>query len=163
MHCGCGKGRRMSSAGRGLILFCATGCGSGYAPVAPGTAGTAVGIVIFFLLSSFSLPLYLLTTLAFTFAAIWCAHQAALILQMKDPSLVVIDEIAGYLVTMASFPFTWQYVAAGFVLFRLFDIVKPFPARWIDRTVEGGYGIVLDDVAAGIYANIVLQVFRLML
>jgi len=153
----------MSSAGRRLILSCATGCGSGYAPVAPGTAGTAVGIIIFFLLSSLPLSLYLLTTVAFTFAAIWCAHQAALILQMKDPPPVVIDEIAGYLVTMASFPVTWQYVAAGFVLFRLFDIVKPFPARWIDQKVGGGYGIVLDDVAAGIYANIVLQVFRLML
>jgi phosphatidylglycerophosphatase A len=150
----------MSSAGRRLILFCATGCGSGYAPVAPGTAGTAVGIVIFFLLSPLSLALYLLTTAAFSFAAIWCAHEAALLLQMKDPPPVVIDEIAGYLVTMASFPCTEQYVAAGFVLFRLFDIVKPFPARWIDRKVGGGYGIVLDDIAAGIYANIVLQIVR---
>jgi phosphatidylglycerophosphatase A len=150
----------MSSAGRRIILFCATGCGSGYAPVAPGTAGTAVAVIPFFLLSSFSLSLYLLTTVAFTFISIWCAHQAASILQMKDPPPVVIDEVAGYLVTMASFPFTWQYVAAGFFLFRLFDIVKPFPARWIDQKVGGGYGIVLDDVAAGIYANVVLQIVR---
>jgi len=153
----------MSSAGRRVVLFFATGCGSGYVPVAPGTAGTAVAVILFFLLSSLSLSLYLLTTAAFTFMAIWCAHQAAPLLQMKDPPPVVIDEIAGYLVTMVSFPCTWQYVAAGFFLFRLFDIVKPFPARWIDRNVSGGYGIVLDDVAAGIYANIALQLFRLML
>ncbi len=64
---------------------------------------------------------------------------------------------------MASFPFTWPYVAAGFIIFRVFDIIKPYPAGWIDRKVAGGYGIVLDDVAAGIYANIVLQIIRLMM
>jgi phosphatidylglycerophosphatase A len=150
----------MSSAGRRVVLFFATGCGSGYVPVAPGTAGTAVAVILFFLLSSLSLSLYLLTTAAFIFISIWIAHQAAFLLQMKDPPPIVMDEVAGYLVTMASFPFTWQYAAAGFILFRLFDIVKPFPARWIDRNVPGGYGIVLDDVAAGIYANIVLQIIR---
>jgi len=152
----------MSNAGRRLVLFFATGCGSGYVPVMPGTAGTAAGVVLFFILSPLSLSLYLLTTTAFIFISIWIAHQAALCLQVKDPAQIVIDEIAGYLVTMASFPFTWQYAAAGFVLFRVFDIIKPFPAGWIDRKVAGGYGIVLDDVAAGIYANIVLQIFRLM-
>jgi len=153
----------MSSAGKRVALFCATGCGSGYVPLAPGTAGTAAAIIPFFLISSLSLPLYLLTTVSFIFISVWIAHQAAALLQMKDPPPVVIDEVAGYLVTMASFPCTWQYVAAGFILFRVFDIIKPFPARWIDRQVKGGYGIVLDDVAAGIYANIVLQIFRLML
>jgi phosphatidylglycerophosphatase A len=153
----------MSSAGRRVILFFATGCGSGYAPVIPGTAGTVVALVPFYLFSSFSLPVYLLTIAAFIFIAIWISHQAAILLNMKDPPPVVIDEVAGYLVTMVSFSNTWQYVAAGFVLFRLFDILKPFPARWIDRNVPGGYGIVLDDVAAGIYANIVLQIFRLTL
>ena len=153
----------MSNAGRRLILFCATGFGSGYVPVAPGTAGTAVAVVLFFLLSSLPFFLYLLTTVAFTFVSIWIAHQAALSLQVKDPAQIVIDEIAGYLVTMASFPFTWPYVATGFIVFRIFDIIKPYPAGWIDRKVAGGYGIVLDDVAAGIYANVVLQVIRLMM
>jgi phosphatidylglycerophosphatase A len=152
----------MSSAGRRLVLLCATGCGSGYVPVIPGTAGTAAALLPFILLSSLPLSLYLLTTVAFIFISIWISHQAAILLKMKDPPPVVIDEVAGYLVTMATFPCTWQYVAAGFILFRLFDIFKPFPARWIDRKVPGGYGIVLDDVAAGIYANIVLQIFRLM-
>ena len=153
----------MNNAGRRLVLFFATGSGSGYVPVVPGTAGTLVAVVLFFVLSSLSLFLYLLTTVAFIFISIWIAHQAAILLQMKDPPPVVIDEIAGYLVTMASFPFTWQYVAAGFIIFRIFDIIKPFPAGWFDRKVAGGYGIVLDDVAAGIYANIVLQLFRLMI
>jgi phosphatidylglycerophosphatase A len=153
----------MSNAGRHMILFCATGCGSGFVPVAPGTAGTAAGVVLFFILSPLSLSLYLLTTVAFIFIAIWNAHQAAFYLQVKDPPQVVIDEIAGYLVTMASFPFTLPYVAAGFIIFRVFDIIKPYPAGWIDRKVAGGYGIVLDDVAAGIYANIALQIFRLMI
>jgi phosphatidylglycerophosphatase A len=150
----------MSSFGKSVVLFAATGAGSGFVPVMPGTAGTAAGVVLFFILSSLSLSLYLLTTVAFIFIAIWNAHQAALYLQVKDPPQVVIDEIAGYLVTMASFPFTWPYVAAGFIIFRIFDIIKPYPAGWIDRKVPGGYGIVLDDVAAGIYANIVLQIFR---
>lgn len=152
----------MSDAGRRLVLFCATGCGSGYVPVVPGTAGTAVAMALFFVLSSLSLSLYLLTTVAFIFISIWIAHQAAFCLQVKDPAQIVIDEIAGYLVTMTSFPFTWQYVAAGFIIFRILDIIKPFPAGWLDRNVAGGYGIVLDDVAAGIYANIVLQIIRVM-
>jgi phosphatidylglycerophosphatase A len=152
----------MSSFSKSVVLFAATGFGSGFVPVMPGTAGTAAGVALFFILSPLSLSLYLLTTVSFIFIAIWNAHQAALYLQAKDPPQVVIDEIAGYLVTMASFPFTWQYAAAGFVLFRVFDITKPFPAGWFDRNVAGGYGIVLDDVAAGIYANIVLQIIRLM-
>jgi phosphatidylglycerophosphatase A len=153
----------MSTAGRRLVLFFATGFGSGFVPVMPGTAGTAAGVVLFFILSPLSLSLYLLTTVAFIFISIWNAHQAALYLQVKDPPQIVIDEIAGYLVTMASFPFTWPYVAAGFIIFRVFDIIKPYPAGWIDRKVAGGYGIVLDDVAAGIYANVVLQIIRLMM
>jgi phosphatidylglycerophosphatase A len=156
----------MSSLSQRLILFLATGCGSGYVPVMPGTAGSVVGIILFLVLYPLSLPLYVLTTLAFIFLAIWASDAALSIYRIKalkinDPSQIVIDEIAGYLVTMISFPPQWLYVMCGFILFRVMDIIKPYPANIIDDKTHGGAGIVLDDIVAGIYANIMLQVIRL--
>ena len=150
----------MSALQKNLVLFFATGCYSGFSPGAPGTAGSVIGVALFWLLSPLSFPLYIITVTAFIFLAIWCASRAYGIFQKKDPSQVVIDEIAGYLVTMAALPPTWGYIIAGFLLFRVMDIVKPYPIRWIDQNIAGGYGIVLDDVLAGVYANIILQVAR---
>ena len=143
-----------------LVLFFATGCYSGFSPGAPGTAGSVVGVVLFWLLSSLAFPLYAVTAIAFIFLSIWCAARASVIFQKKDPPQVVMDEIAGYLVTMAAVPLSWGYIIAGFILFRIMDILKPYPIRWIDQNVPGGYGIVLDDVLAGVYANIILQIAR---
>ena len=150
----------MSALQKNLVLFFATGCYSGFSPGAPGTAGSVIGVALFWLLSPLSFPLYIITVTAFIFLAIWCASRASGIYQKKDPSQVVIDEIAGYLVTMAALPPTWGYIIAGFLLFRVMDIVKPYPIRWIDQNIAGGYGIVLDDVLAGVYANIILQIAR---
>ncbi|MBN2466980.1 MAG: phosphatidylglycerophosphatase A [Deltaproteobacteria bacterium] len=138
-------------------IFLATGFYSGYCPLAPGTAGTAVGILFFWCFSHLSPFLYLLTLGAFVFLAAWLAGEAEKILQTKDSPHIVIDEIAGFLITMTSIPCTWVTVGAGFILFRFFDILKPFPARWIDKNASGGWGIVLDDVVAGAYAAIVLH------
>jgi phosphatidylglycerophosphatase A len=148
----------MSALQKNLVLFFATGCYSGFSPGAPGTAGSVIGVALFWFLYPLSFPLYVLTVTAFIFLSIWCAARASAIFQKKDPSQVVIDEIAGYLVTMAALPPTWGYMIAGFILFRIMDIVKPYPIRWIDQNVAGGYGIVLDDVLAGVYANIILQI-----
>jgi len=135
-----------------LIKLLATWGGSGYAPFASGTFGTLAAIPFYLALAQLSLPLYLLTLTAFFFLACWVSGKAEIIFNEKDSGKIVIDEVVGYLVTMAAIPFAWRYIIAGFFLFRLFDIVKPPPARWFDQKVKNGYGVVLDDVAAGVYA-----------
>lgn len=136
---------------RFVILF-ATWGGSGFSPVASGTVGTLAAIPFYLVLARLSLPLYLLTTVAFTLFACWVSGLAEEIFGEHDSGKIVIDEVAGYLVTMTALPLCWQGVTAGFLFFRLFDITKPQPARWFDRSLKNGYGVVLDDVAAGIYA-----------
>ena len=145
---------------RSPVLFFASGCCSGYAPLAPGTAGSAVGLLLFYLLSPLPLAWYLAIIAAVTLAAIWCAGTAEKILGTNDPPQVVIDEIAGQLITLAALPAHWTYMLGGFLLFRLLDIIKPWPANTINRDMHGGAGIVLDDVVAGVYANIVLQLLK---
>jgi phosphatidylglycerophosphatase A len=145
------------------VLFLATGCGAGYAPLAPGTAGSAVGVLLFYLLSSLPLPWYFAITVLVTLAAIWCAGTAEKIIGTNDPPQVVIDEVAGQLITLAALPAHWTYLLGGFFLFRLLDIIKPWPANTINRDLHGGAGIVLDDVVAGIYANVLLQIVHAVL
>jgi phosphatidylglycerophosphatase A len=145
---------------RAFVLFLATGFYGGYAPFAPGTVGTAVGVAFFWWFSHFSPFLYLVTTIAFVFFSAWVADKGEQALQQKDAPAIVIDEISGFLVTMLFVPCSLTMVLAGFLLFRGFDIGKVFPSRWIERTIPGGWGVVLDDVVAGVYANIVLQGVR---
>ena len=152
----------MVSCPKSIVLFCATGAFSGYVPVMPGTVGSAAAIPLYCLFALFPFPLYLAATALFIVFSILISGCAEKHFGRKDPPCVVIDEWAGFLVTMASFTPSWQSVLGGFVLFRFFDVVKPYPAGTINDTVGGGAGIVLDDVAAGIYANAVLQVVRLL-
>jgi len=100
----------------------------------------------------------LLIAVGVTLIAVWSAHVVEQQLQVKDPGCVVIDEIAGMTVTMLGFPFTFGNCLAGFLLFRIFDIIKPPPARQLERRLSGGWGIVMDDIAAGIMANIALRI-----
>ncbi|MDP2643355.1 MAG: phosphatidylglycerophosphatase A [Desulfobacterales bacterium] len=140
-----------------LVLFFATAFFSGYAPLVPGTVGSLVGIPICFFLSKIhfiSAAVFIFTFISF---AVWVAHEAEQILQQKDPNCIVIDEIAGLLVTFFGLPFTVPSAIAGFVLFRFFDIVKPFPVRYVERRVSGGAGVVMDDLAAGIYSHLILK------
>ena len=143
-----------------FFLFLAAGFGAGYAPIAPGTAGTLVAIPIFFVLSSIPFPLYELTILTFFFFASWISGETQSSWGRKDDPRIVIDEIMGYLITMLWLPRTILFIILGFLLFRFFDIVKPPPIRLLEKA-KGGYGVVLDDVLAGVYANIVLQVVQL--
>jgi len=137
---------------RRFVILCATWGGTGFSPFASGTVGTLAAIPLYLVLVRLSLPLYLLTVLAFTLFACWISGHAEEVFGEKDSGKIVIDEVAGYLVTMIAVAPSWQAVLAGFFLFRLFDIVKPQPARWFDRSLKNGYGVVLDDIAAGIYA-----------
>ena len=140
-----------------FILGMATAGYVGYSPLAPGTAGTMVGVLVFLLYASFPPEVYLLSTAAFFALAWWVAERAETILGQRDSPKIVIDEVLGYLITMAFLPLTLTTLAAGFLFFRLFDIIKPPPAGAIDRKMGGGLAVVLDDAIAGIYANILLQ------
>jgi len=141
-----------------IIMFIATGCYSGYLPKAPGTWGSLVGLLLFYLLHTHSLPFYLAVTAVLFVIGTFVAGEAEKILDNRDPGIVVIDEIVGMLITMTAVPATPLPMALGFVLFRLFDIAKPFPANFFDQRFHGGLGIMLDDIVAGIYGLIILQV-----
>ncbi len=138
-------------------MFIATGFYSGYLPKAPGTWGSLVGLFLFILISGLSLPEYGLVLVLVLVVGYFTAGGAEKILNKKDPGVVVIDEIAGMLITMTAAPLTPLALLAGFIAFRIFDIAKPFPCNWIDRRVNGGAGIMLDDVVAGVYGCVVLQ------
>ena len=134
----------------------ALGFGSGLAPRAPGTAGTLVAIPLYLLLQPLALHIYLpLVAILFLVGIPICAHTARR-LGVHDHPGIVWDEIVGYLVTMALAPSGWLWVGLGFVLFRLFDILKPWPIQWFDSRVGGGFGIMVDDLLAGIAAAAVL-------
>ena len=137
--------------------FLGLGFGSGLAPVAPGTFGTLAAIPIYLLMQNLSLITYLvLTTIAFI-VGIWICQQSADWLGKEDPSAVVWDEIVGYLITMIAAPTGWLWIVIGFVLFRFFDILKPWPISLADREIHGGLGIMVDDVIAGVFAGVLLQ------
>jgi len=139
-----------------VIKIFATALGLGCLPKAPGTFGTLAGVGLYYLLCGLPLLHYLVFLLVFVVFSVWVAGQAQEIYGEKDPGSVVIDEVAGYMVTMTGFAWNLKYVVIGFVLFRLFDIWKPFPIRQIDRRLANGLGIVLDDVLAGVFANLCL-------
>lgn len=140
-----------------LIVLLATGFYSGKAPVAPGTFGTAAGLILCFVFSKMSTAVMIPCLIVLILASIPIAGKAETLLKQKDPGEIVIDEIAGILITMAGMPFNFVSVTIGFFLFRALDILKPFPVRLIDRKMKGGTGIVMDDVLAGVMANVVLR------
>ena len=140
-----------------LVKVLATWFGAGLSPIAPGTAGTAAAIPLYLLLARLPLLWYLAFLIFFSAVACWVADRAEAIYDRHDPGLIVIDEVAGFLLTMAGVAYGWQEILAGFLLFRFFDVVKPFPARTIDRRMKNGCGVVLDDLAAGLYACLALH------
>ena len=129
-----------------------TGLGLGLAPRAPGTFGTLLGLPLFWLLSGLAWPLYLAAVAFISCLGLWAAGQAERELGRHDAPEVVIAEVAGYLVTMFLSPATPLALALGFVFFRLFDILKPWPVSWADQKVPGALGVMLDDGLAGLYA-----------
>lgn len=146
-----------------IITFLASGCYAGFFPVAPGTCGTVVGFGLYWALRWLPHEAYVATVVVFIILSVWVSTQAQAVFEETDPPKVVIDEIAGFLVTMAFHRIDFATAVAGFVLFRLFDIVKPPPIRWIERRFTDGRGIVFDDVLAGVYANAALWIVELIL
>jgi phosphatidylglycerophosphatase A len=139
-----------------------TGFYSGFSPIAPGTAGTIVAVPLFLALSRLPVLSYVITVVAFFFFSCWLSGAAESIYQEKDSKRIVIDEIFGFLVAMSFMPPAPLYVVLGFFLFRFFDIVKPFPMRRLER-LRGGYGVVADDLVAGVYSSLVLHIWVFLL
>jgi len=144
-----------SRSRQAVALACATTLGVGYAPIAPGTFGSAVGLLVWY-----TLPVSLVAQATAIVAVIvigsWSGGVAEQHFGKADPGQVVIDEVAGMLVTLFLVPVDWEGVVGAFLLFRLSDIVKPYPANRLER-LPGGLGIMADDVMAGVYANLALR------
>jgi len=141
-----------------VALVVATACGAGYSPWAPGTAGSALALLIVWVVP-FSRAGLLVFFVAVTLAGTWAAHRAERRLGVKDPGVIVIDEVAGMTLSVLPFPLTPPVLILGFVLFRLFDIIKPFPAGASQRAT-GGIGVMVDDLIAGLYALLVIAIGR---
>ena len=139
------------------VVLLATGCYAGYVPLAPGTFGTLVAIPLCYLLSVLGSLEGTLFVVTFTGFAVWISGEAEKVFKKKDSGLIVIDEMAGFLVTLFLIPWSWKNMAIGFFLFRLMDITKPFPIRRLESKWPGGWGVVGDDVLAGVYANVILR------
>jgi phosphatidylglycerophosphatase A len=140
-----------------FFLLFSTGFGVGYSPVAPGTLGTLIAIPVYYFLSAIPSPIYEITLIGFFFLSVWISENAEIFFGKKDDQRIVIDEMMGFLITMLWVPKVTHFIVIGFFLFRLFDILKPFPIRRLERGLKGGFGVVLDDVVAGVYANIILH------
>ncbi len=141
---------------RVIIVLASVGF-TGYFPAAPGTAGTAAGVVVYYLLSFFATPVYLVCLTAVFIIAWRVAEAAEAVFSEKDSPKIVIDEVTGFLISMAVLPRTLTTIIGGFLFFRILDIIKPPPASAADQRLKGGLGIILDDVIAGIYANCILR------
>jgi phosphatidylglycerophosphatase A len=145
------------------LNFCALGFGSGLSPRAPGTAGTVVGVMMYLGLQHLPFPVYLAVVVVVVLAGIWICGHAARALGVHDHPAIVWDEIAGILITLTHIPDGWYWLLAGFLLFRGFDIVKPWPIRQVDKGLGGGLGIMLDDILAGLFSLICLQLIYYLL
>ena len=142
-----------------FVVILASGFGVGFIPIAPGTMGTLLAIPIYLFFSAIPFPPYELTLIAFFFLASWISGSAQQYWRKRDDQRIVIDEMMGFFLTMLWVPKTFLFIFLGFILFRFFDIVKPPPIRRMER-FRRGFGVVLDDVLAGVYANVLLHLIH---
>jgi len=142
---------------RDPLYFAAFGLGSGAIPFAPGTVGTLFAIPFYLLLQPLAIIPYCIFVVIFIAFSSWLCDYVSREINVHDHPGMTIDEFAGFFVTMIAAPHGWFWIVLGFILFRLFDIWKPWPIRWLDEKVHGGFGIVLDDVIAGLFAFFLIQ------
>lgn len=140
------------------VHFLSFGFGTGYIPKAPGTAGTLVGVALYIPLQFLSDIIYAVVLVMMFLLGCWLCAKTSAVLGTHDHGAIVWDEIVGYLLTMLAAPVGWAWIVLGFLLFRLFDILKPWPISWFDKQVKGGFGIMLDDVIAAIFGLIIIQI-----
>ena len=138
--------------------FLASGFGIGCSPFAPGTAGTLLALPLWLSLAYLPPLYYILSLLLLTIIGIWCCGKAAQELKVHDHGGIVWDEFIGLFITLFLLPPSFTIVFIGFIIFRIFDILKPWPIYYIDKQVSGGFGIMLDDILAGIFAFISMQI-----
>lgn len=139
------------------IQFLALGFGSGLAPKAPGTFGTLAAIPVFLLMSGLSPLYYALIVLAVCVSGVYICAKTAKDVGVHDHGAIVWDEFAGFFITMFMIPVSWQSILAGFILFRIFDIAKPWPISIADKKLTGGFGIMFDDILAGLLALLIMH------
>ncbi|MCL6415058.1 phosphatidylglycerophosphatase A [Aestuariirhabdus sp. Z084] len=152
-----------ASVWRNPIHFVAFGFGSGASPKAPGTVGTLAAIPFYLLLQYLPLANYLLVVLVAFVVGCWLCEITSRDIGVHDHGGIVWDEFVGFWITMIAAPPGWLWIVIGFGLFRFFDILKPWPIRWLDKKVGGGFGIMIDDVLAGLFALVVMQLLHLWL
>ncbi len=148
----------MSNLFQKIIECLATFFYIGKIPFAPGTFATLATIPLWYVMTSLNPIWYMVVTFLIVILGIFISEAYERTLKIHDSKTIVIDEVAGFLITMVWLPVTWQSVVFGFILFRFLDIVKPPPIRQLDQKIQGGLGVMLDDVAAGIIASMVLQI-----
>ncbi len=139
------------------VYLLATGFGSGLSPIMPGTCGTIIAIPIYLLLNLLPWMYYLSILGVMIIAGFVICGIVERQTKIKDNPSIVWDEIVGYLLTMAFMPTSWRYIIIGFILFRIFDIWKPWPVSWVNDNMRGGFGVVIDDLLAAVYAGLLLQ------
>lgn len=142
---------------RSPAFWVASGFGVGLAPTAPGTVGTFAAVIPFLFMHDLPLPIYLGIVAATFLIGTWAAGRVIKLLGREDPGLVVIDEWVGLWIALAALPGGLPWLAAGIVLFRFFDVIKPWPVKWLDENIHGGFGAMFDDAIAGLYALFFLQ------
>jgi phosphatidylglycerophosphatase A len=139
------------------VRLVAIGFGSGLVPRVPGTAGTLTAIPLVLLTATLPLWGYFMLITGLFVLGVWVCHKTARYLGVHDHPVIVWDEVVGYMIAMTGAPITWPTIIVGFVLFRVFDVLKPWPIGWLDRHAEGGFGVMIDDVMAGLYTAAVLH------
>ncbi|PIE41184.1 MAG: phosphatidylglycerophosphatase A [Gammaproteobacteria bacterium] len=146
-----------ASAFKHPVHFLAIGLGSGAAPKAPGTWGTVAAAILYIPLSDLNLTAYLAVIVVAALVGVYLCGKTSADWGVHDHGAIVWDEFVGFWITMIAVPFTWYWLLAGFALFRLFDIWKPWPIQYFDKHVHGGLGIMVDDIIAGLFALVILQ------
>lgn len=144
-------------AKNGFAIFLASGFGSGFIPVAPGTWGSMVGVALVWKFWNSSVPIQVLWVLLLGALGVWVSGLTCQYFKKQDCQYIVIDEIVGLMITMIGIPLTGYNLVIGFLLFRFFDVVKPVPVNWIDKKLKNGLGVMLDDVVAGIYGSLIMH------
>ena len=141
-----------------LAFAIATVFKAGYIPIAPGTVGSIIGLLVFWLIKDYaSFTIEMFVAVALFFAGVWASTIVEQVLERHDPGVVIVDEVVGMLVALMLLPPTITVMFLAFLLFRVFDIIKPYPARWCEQ-LSRGWGIMMDDVVAGLYVNVLIHI-----
>ena len=141
-----------------LAFAIATVFKAGYIPIAPGTVGSIIGLLVFWLIKDYaSFTIEMFVAAALFFAGVWASTIVEQVLERHDPGVVIVDEVVGMLISLMLLPPTTTVIFLAFFLFRFFDIVKPYPARWCEQ-LSRGWGIMMDDVVAGLYVNVLIHI-----